>query len=420
MAYLVALVSLSFFLFNFYCDKTLGSASVLINLYWGVNVFLSELRLFDLPDTSPQVYFIILTGIVFFNIGCISARNLKIKKITKPKVYTVNTRLLKYAFILVFIYLLIFDLAVINLTLSGVDFWTIRYLYLNDIFTNSIFGFDLAYKLRLFLIDPILFAYVSAFFSSLVVTEHIDWRFFLRALLLTLMEYFAFGGRMLLLFWVSGALVSYSSLKKMSFMSNKKLMRWMKRLLVVFVISLPMVIIIRGGRGGHIFKSTYTYFVGSLPFLTQRLPYIGDKTYFVSSFQGVLRPIMGVLQIFNIEWELFEKANLFLLENHNTVVVMGYYGGKANTFNYFINCFGYFFKDGGYIGVAIFSIIWGVAAASLFKGMKRDGNHLYRTYFYIIVIYAVLISMMDFVMVESTFACSLFYYPFLVKRKREE
>ena len=398
MAYLVALVSLSFFLFN----------------------FLSELRLFDLPDTSPHVYLIILVGIVFFNIGCISARNLKIKKITKTKVYILNTRLLKYAFILVFIYLLIFDLAVINLTLSGVDFWTIRYLYLNDIFTNSIFGFDLAYKLRLFLVDPLLFAYVSAFFSSLVVTEHIDWTFLLRAILLTVMEYFAFGGRMLLLYWVSGALVSYSSLKKMSLMSNKKLMRWIKRLLVIFIISLPLVIIIRGGRGGHIFKSTYTYFVGSLPFLTQRIPNIGDKTYFVSSFQGLIRPIMGVLQIFNIEWEIFEKANLFLLENHNTVVVMGYYGGKANTFNYFINCFGYFFKDGGYIGVVIFSFIWGVAAASLFKGMKRYGNNLYRTYFYIIVIYAVLISMMDFVMVESTFACSLFYYPFLIKRKREE
>ncbi|SEA81603.1 oligosaccharide repeat unit polymerase [Oribacterium sp. KHPX15] len=401
---------------NYVNDKTIISAGVLFNLYWGINVLLGSLGLFEVPTATDRVYLIILIGILFFNIGTLIPRKVAIRWIASKADYNINFLLLRFIFIVIFIYLWIFDIAVIGIIRSGIEFGKIRYYYLGNIFKNFWGGYEVAYFLRLCLINPLLFTYITVVFSYICVENEIKWKMFIGAIMLTVMEYFAFGDRLIIFFWISCAMVSYGYIK-IKIQSNEKTRNRLRRVMVLAVVAIPAVVLIRGGNFTTVLRSTYTYFVGSLPFLDYRLNDFGDLTYGFASFQGIIRPIAAVFKLFGIEFHSFELADEFLNTNQNTVLSMGSYGGTANTFNYFINCFGFFLKDGGYIGVAIFSFLWGLFSMSIYNRYVNEKGNLLVTALYIMVVFSIMIGMMDFAMVEATFACCIYYIPFVIRQR---
>ena len=417
MAFLCIVFTLLSGLLNYLRHRTFVCPVVLFDIYWGLNVLLSVFGLFGMPKASDRVYLILFVGILFFNIGTLIPRIVIRRMRSRDYNYTIDFISLRIIFLIIFTYLLKFDIAVIGMMRSGIDFGIIRYYYLSKIYKSFIWGYEVAYFMRLCLIVPLLFIYILSLFTYAIVTAKFDLKLFAGAILLTIMEYFAFGDRMILFFWISCALVSYNFFKTKIIIS-KKVLRWIRRILIVAVISIPTVVLIRGAKITTVFRSIYTYFVGSLPFLEQRLNDFGDSTYGVASFQGIIRPVAAVLNMFGIKLDLFEKADEFLNNNQVTVIKMGSYDGKVNSFNYFINCFGFFFKDGEYIGVAVLSAGWGYFSKNIYN-KYRESRNLIVIGLLIMVIYSIMIGMMDFVMVEATFACCFYYAPLVIRRLKD-
>jgi oligosaccharide repeat unit polymerase len=192
------------------------------------------------------------------------------------------------------------------------------------------------------------------------------------------------GGRSVMIqLFISLCILLFYYRKKISKKNKKKIMY---SILIIGILTSLLTI----ERGVNLLENFYTYYAGSLVFFSKSLDmnYLFNSTflYGVNGFQGIFRPIFGILNIFGIQdFSLLSKANSFLMDCQNTV----FYVSPNIKMNYFITCFGYMYKDFGILGLIVESFIFG----AIMSRFKIEKGNIYKISCFILFAQGILFSM---------------------------
>ena len=385
--------------------KQIMDVKAVFLLYWGILILFSSLNLFGLYDVNDEIYLIIGLGIVSFVIGSWLSEHIRIgKPRIKNEVYEINEKIRNVGFWIALVLLLVLGLRVINLVLSGNAFAYIRYQNLNSVLTND--AWSRVYK---FVLSPITLAYVVSHFCKINEQKKFDFKSTLKPLILTALDFIAMSDRLIAMMWIVGLVITYITMRgHISVQSRSKI----RKFLIVPVVLIIAVIV---ARGGSITRSIYEYFVGGFRFFMLRKNSFGKMTFGMSSLQGIFRPFMGLLELFGVQSDLFQEASDFLLANQADARQIGA-GGIY--YNYFITCFGYFFKDLHLVGVSLLSLIWGSISGSIYKNFQKRPNDSMYFGLLMFAFYSIAMGMMSTQFAETTFTLGIFYFAVLFVRKK--
>lgn len=387
-------------------EKKNFSLAVLFTAYWGIIMILSGFRLWGLYAVNDVIYQYILLGEVLFVLGYFLSNRVCLKNFKyKEYKYSLNNTLFKLFFWILLVTYLIIDRTILKLLLSGVKFATIRYQYM-DVVLNTYF-LSVIFK---FILTPLTWAYVIACFVEINVRKKIRRDILFCAFILSLFDFLTISDRSILMLWLSGALMTWLLFHNdISLGLRRKIYR-----IILCAVGLIMIVVVM--RGGNVLESMYFYLVGCLNFFSYRIPQLMERTYGVSSLQGFFRPIMGIFEKTGYKWELFELADKFLLENQYTVISLN---SDNQNFNYFISAFGYFYNDGGIIGVMIMSFIWGMLSGQIWKKIRKNKENYVVLSLLMMMIFGILMSVMQFCGANNSFVYGSIAYIFLfIKRKK--
>ena len=148
--------------------------------------------------------------------------------------------------------------------------------------------------------------------------------------------------------------------------------RYKNRIVITSFIFFMLFIMVTQQRNVNIFAQLYTYYCGSLSYLSQALGsnYLFDEvTYGYASLQGILNPIFGLFGIIGIkDPHILQYANEFTMNAQSFTV----YISRSEFMNYYMTCFGYAFKDGGYIALILLLTALGYFYSSIDKKQLKN------------------------------------------------
>ena len=324
-------------------------------IYWMAIVFFGIFQLYGLYDISIDVYILVLEGCLAFSIGYILFKKSN-KEYHKKQTAAV---IKEYVSFNVFFYV----------ALSGAVFLVLKQVLMilpiillsgmsdarselqMDETLTLVGGWDiiLAYFAKPFIKATMIILIVNMFHYKIQMKKVI------LVLFLVGVYFFSEGGRAVVMdLFFSFCYLLYVNKKLLSKKSIAKIKNT-----IVFIAFLPVLATFE--RGGDVFFAIYTYYCGSLQYLSQALQfktvYFEENLYGMACFQGFIKPITGLLQIIGIaKPQVVQDASDFIIDAQTTV-----YNIAPNCeMNYFYTTFGYAYKDGGYIGNFILHIIYGI------------------------------------------------------------
>lgn len=225
----------------------------------------------------------------------------------------------------------------------------------------------LAYFAKPFVKASIIVLIVNSFKTKFSV------KIFSLILLLLGMYFFSEGGRAVIM-EVFFALVFCLYVDKKNI--SRKVKRRIKSAIIIIAI-LPILATLE--RGSDTFFSIYTYYCGSLQYLSQALKFryaeFNDYLWGLASFQGFIKPVFGILQVFGLpKPDELQQASDFVILAQTTV-----YDIAPNCeMNYFFTTFGYAYKDGGVLGNIIIHFIFGVMSCLVDLKVKSGSSEIVR------------------------------------------
>lgn len=154
---------------------------------------------------------------------------------------------------------------------------------------------------------------------------------------------------------------------------DEKVLSALKKLIWLVALMPILATLQRGASWSGVFYGIYTYYCGSLQYLTQLIEtkssYFPDELYGMASFQGFVKPFLGILNLFGIEKpDLLNSANDFIIK----VQTLNIYIAPQTKMNYFATCFGYAYRDGKMLGVVLDMLIYGAMCAYVDKKEKDN------------------------------------------------
>ena len=285
---------------------------------------------------------------------------------------------------------------------SGYTIADIRYSLNNTIFSNDLI--NIVFK---FITYPMVVSYIIICFSKILVTQRFSISIIVRPLILTIMDFLVWGDRLLIYIWLISGLVIYFTVKKNN--NNLKTIRKTRKYVGFIVIITFAFLILRGSTFKTLLYTIYTYLSGGVVYFSQNINRINESagsTILFSSYQGLIRPFMAILDGFNIHIKQFDIATEFLLDNNNISILLS--NDSSDYFNYFTTAFAYFYYDFKVFGVILHSLLWGVLCKCAYYKFR---NRLYERNACIFIFYiiSIALSVMDYAFVEVSFSMGLLY-----------
>lgn len=401
MGFIIFAILFVYAFVGYIMTRKLFAPIVVFNLLWSFIVFMTTVQLFGLYETSEQVYYIVLLGCTFFTLGA-SLKSLFIHRGDRYE-YGLNKKIIYSIFFGSFIVMIVIFLAALKLLIAGVPFGLIRYQYMDQILSN--YFLEVTYK---FFAYPATIAIVTVFLSDYYINKKCNFRLCIMAITLVFFDLVAIGDRLLIIYLLVGTVIIYREVAKKM---QKRQRRRIKYILISVIIAFFGILI---ARGSNAFSGPYLYIAGSLPYFSKRIldiP-IDELTYYVTSYQGFFRPIIGCLEKIGIEFESFNLATEFLMSNQHTVYVINT-GGEI--YNYFCTIFAFFYRDWGIFGVCIHSALFGVVCQDIFDEYRVNKNY-YSVSNFIFMLVAILMSFMSFAFAEVGMVWGYIIVRLLVKK----
>lgn len=379
------------------------SLAVIYNVYWVTIVSLGLLHLYGLYEISNIVYTMVLIGSLGFTVGYLVSGNLlkiknKLQKGASNKAGDFN-----YPFFIALgfaVYVIIKQIILLLpvIMVSGVGEARGEMQVDDTMILGGGWDVLLAYFAKPFIKATIIILLVKQFQNKIKIS-HIS-----IVVILLLLYFLSEGGRGILL-QVLFALV-YLFITNRHKLSHKNIRR-IKLTLVVLAI-LPVLGTL--DRGSKVLFSLYTYYTGGLQYLTQaiqlRQDIFDENLYGVTCFQGVLKPIFGLLQLFGVDKpEAINMANQFIYSSQDTVFNIA----PNCPMNYFMTCFGYAYKDGGLLGCFVILLIFGILSNLVDQSERRNSNNVRIVSIKIMFFVGVMFTMTSFPFAAYLTVLPMFY-----------
>lgn len=385
--------------------KKLYHPLVLFNIFWSVIACAASLGLYGMKEADAQIYQFILIGMVSFSIGTF----LPNKKYTVQYTYELNKKSLYFLLVLSFGVLLLIDLNSIKYLLAGYSLYDIRYSLQSKVLINKTL-----HRIYKFVVVPFGLTLMPIWVWEIIAQKSKNKKFIIAVLvyqvLCVLVEAAIHPIYNFLVVTIFFCII---------FRENIHISKHTKRKMLIAIGSLFLGIILmkifRKSKSS-LFKHIYTYFTCGIPFFSvkyQRYDIFEIQTMGITSLQGLIRPLMGILEMFGLESKMFNEATNFIMSIQNEAVRLT----PDKYFNFFITCFAYFYKDIGIKGIVIFSMLWGYFSKCLYRSLNANIN-IRSMSLYLLVIVTIFLSMMHVFSAESETVWA-FIYLMIITKKRE-
>lgn len=406
MVWISSLILLGVAVVSYFSTRDFFSNATIFSLFWLLIVIGTSFHIYDLEEVDEYVYYMVLSGTFFFSLAAVLFRHyiyiLTRKYITEKKFKENYVWKNKFGIILLIAAIIIIIIKI--------------YFMMDVLITSGIgaarYSADITIKLtgwaeiiELYFAKPYLRAFLILF-TIHTFKDEINVKKMLIIIFLTTLSYLEDGGRSVILFELFSLLYLYKLYDKNI---SSQCLIYMKGF-IVLIIGLFIYATIE--RGSSVFVSFYNYYCGSLVYLSNIITsnLYGEYTYGVTSFQGFLRPVFGFLNLVDIQDPpLLVEADRFLLGAQYYVVWIT----PNDIMNYFVTCFGYFYKDMGAIGIVIFSSVYGAICGSVDGLMLNNKENIYSLSAKILTIQGIVFSMSIFCFASFNYVMT-FVYIFIV------
>ena len=390
--------------------KKVYSPAVLFTGLWTLIFSLYGLHLYGLFYADSNCLWILIGGIGAFVLGCVCGQVFQSNKKTSGRTYEINEKFLEKLF---FLSACILGYgAVHNLQNLSLSVQVLRY--------GGEMNISLIYViLRDFIAVPIVFAVICYFLAKIALGEFsIKWMLY--AVLLVVLDIFALLEQLCIYALVIGAIFTalyIFTTKKSHIKIYKKIKKYFKYILIVLII---LIIIIANLREISLFRQIYSYLACSITLFSidynefcnlSRDSFLGQYTYGLASFQGLVRHLFAILEPIGISSNLFDSASYF----YANYLILPKYVTPGGTYNSFVTMFLYFYKDFGFSGMFIIPFFLGTIIQRIFIKFTKTPD-VYKLSLYIFLVIGLFFSYIQSPFVDKKFAFAIVIL--FISRKR--
>lgn len=390
--------------------KSYNPATVFLG-FWGALLLLASLHLYDLLPFSNEIVCCVFVGCIFFFLGTFAMKyKYKINTHLHPT-FEINKKLtyiLTVVCIVTLVYRISFQLPYL---LAGYSISDIRYMSL----------------IKYPAIQGIIFNFFSLpFLDAAATVLMLDCimnfkrvKSYILPIIMIILSFISNGARLSI--FQAFIVIAYALiiLKRVSIKRVKGIFKY----IILFLILLVFVDFINTNRGSgnSIFKSLYVYFSGSIIYADKfiKTTVFDEYLYGINSIGGILRPIYSGLGLVGVsEPDLLAKAGEFMSQScQNTVFAIS--SNSSSRFNYMSTLFLYFYKDGGYIAIAIASFLYGIVCRYFYVQLKKDTN-IHSLAMYIFILIGIFTSFVHFCFSSFIYVMSFIYIFIITTRLFKE
>lgn len=404
IAWLYAGVLLFLAWISYFCTRNIYNPGTLFCGFWSLLLCFSALRLYGIESNSDAILNTVLLGNICFFIGAIrKTPKLVMGRSFKPsqvgKTIAVNHTL--------FIVLLAFCVVALLYRFSFQIPYLIAGSSISDIrYQSQVKYSQLSLILFNFFALPFLDASITVLISSNVLNNK-PLKSYLMPVLLLVMSMISNGARLAI--YQICIIFLFALLINHRISINAKALR---KYMPVFVVFVGLALFVNNDRSSDngLLKGIYTYFCGSFVFgdyVLTKTSFLNEFLYGVNSFGGIVRTLFAFLGILGIRSpESLTQAGIFMSQNmQNTIIVIN---DSGELYNYFCTCFLYFYKDGGYVAVAVIAYIYGMICRYSFDRFTEN-NNICTLSMYLYIVSGITISMMHFCFASFIYVMALVY-----------
>lgn len=418
----MALISMIICIFIFFVSykkyRKLYAPPVIYSVFWLILIFFSVLRLYSLYETSEYAYTLILFGVIAYFIGTFFASKIIFKGENfsqdyefKETIY--NVLVFICAISLIYNYRLIFIYLRSGLNISNV-YLTMAQTASGDVTELSAVYSRWQEQLQQYIAYPLLYTLVPI--SVIKFSECRRKKYLFVAVFFTAVRFLVDLRRTFLVIVIVYVIVIF--IMRYDLKAGIGIGKTAKRRFVIgiVIVGIAFVVFSRLRRGAeadtyNFAYNLYTYYVGSLPYFSQRLETMLESlkyTYGMTSFRGFFAPIFAILGIFGFpEPKVMTEATDFINSLHSVI----YNITPSHRFNSYATVFLEFYKDGGVIGVIVLSILFGwISQRYYIKAMRSGSIRFISKYAYFFSVF-ILLSMLHF---NGSVVC--YFWPLIIER----
>lgn len=373
MEFMCVIIILMGFIISYVLNRREGLfyPSTFFYLFWFVITFLGVIHFGNLVDVSLKVYAIILLGTVSFSIGGFIAKNNKYSitisghKFCDENLYPYHIR--KGFFFMVIVCSIFYIIHIapkLVLYTIGYSLADVRY---GDSITqqSGIFSYFSTYVCY-----PVVFAGAVVYMIKGILNNDKLSKFVLPAYLCMLII-LGDGARKIIIYLLFVILFAYSKSKRKIQLSFRQI------LILVAIVGVFVFVTLQRTNGSidSVFRSVASYASGSLVLFDHTLNspeyYYSELSYGLLFILGFVRPVNVFLSLLGFNWDILTADYFSYMLQHTNVHTIQ---NSAGYFNFFSTCFAYFYKDGMWLGVIIFSIAYGFFAMMCYKKIKTSND----------------------------------------------
>ena len=386
--------------------------SVIFNYLWGIVLFFSTFGyLFGIKPISLETYFIIVVGVLFFNLGPFVNSKKQKKKTNFSFIYTYKMNNIAYFIVMAATipFVAVILSKALSLLSSGYSLLYIRSLYFG---LNGESAYWLTNPwmslMKKFFIGPLTIAVLPLTISSICKKKYNVFQI-LCCLFLVVANILSTGGRFILLYLIVELIVgAYIANKHKKLSIRFKIM--VIALLAIFIFAIGFLTEDRNVEGS-IFLKIYEYFFGCVSLLDYYVPKIQTFTFFTASTDGFVSPILFFLnRLFTVSTP-YENIIVNELNIQNAVQL-----SPMLTTNAFVTTFFYGYLDFGFIGLAIELFIFGFVSYRLYTNLAR-GFNIRSLAIYLLIVQGLVKSIQHNPFSNSDYVLAFLYIVILTKKE---
>lgn len=393
---------------------------------WSIILPLSNTELYGVFIPSDKTYLVIIIGLLSFTIGAF-AGSTKLKFVLSKNNSKNNHLKLKYRMNYFFIHIIfiismgyyLFQLAiVVELLMSGMNYYTIRDIAVENE-ANVLNSSTLIAQLKGLVAYPTTYMMIALlpvelFFgekNKIVISE---------ALVLMAMFVLTSGGRSVIIWLVIYILaILFFYKKKHPDFAFKLDRKYKKYIIILFVLLFIFMFNITKSRKGDevdLLREIYIYFVVPVTHFSHYIDVVDASAVYgmgISSFYGFLYPLfylLRFLRIFNGYPDYIVNVHYMSFE----MMEQGYPVGGGINMNAFVTMFYQPYLDGRIIGVVMIMLIFGFACSRTFVNAYYR-NNLKAILLYILLLQKIVFSVVRFYFTQSTQAICIVFAIFAIR-----
>lgn len=357
MVYLGLLIMIIILFFSFLLNRNFVSPVFIFSGLFSLIISLALLKLNGIREFTNGAVYSIELGVIFFAIGAILVRSIfdsskKTKDMSPENDLLINWKWTKILLFLVTAGTVITLFNVINLLLSGGDYYQVRSSLLGYNESDSLINNSILNGLVYYISGPGLYALTPLAIYFFATKKH---RYFCVLVFLNIiLNSFATGGRITLVYVIIQFIATISFV-------NIKLSRKTKRILMCLIaVSLITIGIISNARSNRsIVEIFYAYFSGPVVLLSEWQKIVDNSNIWT----------FGLSFLYPFSYIVNTITNVLGLKVDFLGYVVSLQGAPQETWinvfpnmpmNAFVTMFYFFYQDLRFFGIIVYSTLYGI------------------------------------------------------------